>query len=202
MYYLKIFKEHLLSYYIQIAIYDVPYPVLSDSVIRSFLWGGGAYWTGRYLGRGGGALFEAGLIRNWELIRTFTVFVTCDQAFFLRRSAKSAVWKREKKQKQNAFFFLLRNRRKTTWDARHKKSSYTKYVLFHWDGHGYQVDKNVVREFVVKTCCEGKFFSWSEAKMGRRRSKRKPAPKRRQDPLDKQFNCPFCNHEKSCEVKM
>ncbi|CAH3116470.1 transcription elongation factor 1 homolog [Pocillopora damicornis] len=38
--------------------------------------------------------------------------------------------------------------------------------------------------------------------MGRRRSKRKPAPKRRQDPLDKQFNCPFCNHEKSCEVRM
>jgi len=39
-------------------------------------------------------------------------------------------------------------------------------------------------------------------KMGRRRSKRKPAPKRRQDPLEQQFNCPFCNHERSCDVKM
>ncbi|XP_050702035.1 transcription elongation factor 1 homolog [Eriocheir sinensis] len=39
--------------------------------------------------------------------------------------------------------------------------------------------------------------------MGRRKSKRKPPPKRKNiQPLDTQFNCPFCNHEKSCEVKM
>lgn len=40
-------------------------------------------------------------------------------------------------------------------------------------------------------------------RMGRRKSKRKPPPKRKAiEPLDIQFNCPFCNHEKSCEVKM
>lgn len=39
--------------------------------------------------------------------------------------------------------------------------------------------------------------------MGRRKSKRKPPTKRKAiQPLDTQFNCPFCNHEKSCEVKM
>lgn len=39
--------------------------------------------------------------------------------------------------------------------------------------------------------------------MGRRKSKRKPPPKRKAImPLDQQFNCLFCNHEKSCEVKM
>ena len=27
-------------------------------------------------------------------------------------------------------------------------------------------------------------------------------PKKKREPLDKQFNCPFCNHEKSCEVNM
>uniref|UniRef100_A0A1I8GRF2 Transcription elongation factor 1 homolog n=2 Tax=Macrostomum lignano TaxID=282301 RepID=A0A1I8GRF2_9PLAT len=39
--------------------------------------------------------------------------------------------------------------------------------------------------------------------MGRRRKARKPPPKQKAImPLDMQFNCPFCNHEKSCEVKM
>ena len=39
--------------------------------------------------------------------------------------------------------------------------------------------------------------------MGKRKSKRKPPTKRKAiEPLDTQFNCPFCNHEKSCEVKM
>ena len=39
--------------------------------------------------------------------------------------------------------------------------------------------------------------------MGRRKSKRKPPSRRKAiEPLDTQFNCPFCNHEKSCEVKM
>ncbi|KAJ4435995.1 hypothetical protein ANN_18619 [Periplaneta americana] len=39
--------------------------------------------------------------------------------------------------------------------------------------------------------------------MGRRKSKRKPPPKRKAiEPLDIQFNCPFCNHEKSCDVKI
>uniref|UniRef100_A0A5S6QV99 Transcription elongation factor 1 homolog n=1 Tax=Trichuris muris TaxID=70415 RepID=A0A5S6QV99_TRIMR len=40
--------------------------------------------------------------------------------------------------------------------------------------------------------------------MGKRRSRRKTVPKinpvRRQ--LDTVFNCPFCNHEKSCEAIM
>ncbi len=39
--------------------------------------------------------------------------------------------------------------------------------------------------------------------MGRRKSKRKAPPKRKlTSPLDKLFTCPFCNHEKSCDVKM
>ncbi|XP_050583133.1 transcription elongation factor 1 homolog [Bombus affinis] len=39
--------------------------------------------------------------------------------------------------------------------------------------------------------------------MGRRKSKRE-APQRNKAivPMDTQFTCPFCNHEKSCEVKM
>uniref|UniRef100_A0A1I7ZM50 Transcription elongation factor 1 homolog n=1 Tax=Steinernema glaseri TaxID=37863 RepID=A0A1I7ZM50_9BILA len=41
------------------------------------------------------------------------------------------------------------------------------------------------------------------AKMGKRKSKRKPPPKSRAiEPLETQFNCPFCNHERVCEVKM
>ncbi|CAO2642889.1 Transcription elongation factor 1 homolog [Lemmus lemmus] len=39
--------------------------------------------------------------------------------------------------------------------------------------------------------------------MGRRKCKRKPLPKRKMtSTLDTQFSCPFCNHEKSCDVKM
>ena len=39
--------------------------------------------------------------------------------------------------------------------------------------------------------------------MGRRKSNRKAPPKRKLvQPLDKVFACPFCNHEKSCDVKM
>jgi len=39
--------------------------------------------------------------------------------------------------------------------------------------------------------------------MGRRRSKRKPGPKKKLlGTLESQFTCPFCNHEKSCDVKM
>ncbi|KAF7989785.1 hypothetical protein HCN44_008459 [Aphidius gifuensis] len=39
--------------------------------------------------------------------------------------------------------------------------------------------------------------------MGRKKSKRQAPVKRKAiEPLDTQFNCPFCNHEKSCEVKM
>ena len=38
--------------------------------------------------------------------------------------------------------------------------------------------------------------------MGRRRSKRKAETKKKREPLDKQFNCPFYNHEKSREVTM
>ena len=40
-------------------------------------------------------------------------------------------------------------------------------------------------------------------KMAKKKSKRKPmASKKPIQPLDTQFNCPFCNHEKSCEVKI
>ncbi|MEQ2311520.1 Transcription elongation factor 1, partial [Ameca splendens] len=40
-------------------------------------------------------------------------------------------------------------------------------------------------------------------KMGRRKSKRKPPPKKKMTgDLESQFTCPFCNHEKSCDVKM
>lgn len=39
--------------------------------------------------------------------------------------------------------------------------------------------------------------------MGRRKKANKPPPKRKAiEPLDTLFNCPFCNHEKSCEVKL
>ncbi|KAF3852247.1 hypothetical protein F7725_005602 [Dissostichus mawsoni] len=39
--------------------------------------------------------------------------------------------------------------------------------------------------------------------MGRRKSKRKPPTKKKlTGDLDSQFTCPFCNHEKSCDVKM
>uniref|UniRef100_A0A671RZW3 Transcription elongation factor 1 homolog n=1 Tax=Sinocyclocheilus anshuiensis TaxID=1608454 RepID=A0A671RZW3_9TELE len=44
---------------------------------------------------------------------------------------------------------------------------------------------------------------WHHIKMGRRKSKRKPPPKKKMTGnLDTQFTCPFCNHEKSCDVKM
>ncbi|KAH1176087.1 hypothetical protein KIL84_020821 [Mauremys mutica] len=39
--------------------------------------------------------------------------------------------------------------------------------------------------------------------MGRRKSKRKPPPKKKMTgTLETQFTCPFCNHEKSCDVKI
>lgn len=39
--------------------------------------------------------------------------------------------------------------------------------------------------------------------MGRRKSKRQAQQTRKAiQPLDTVFDCPFCNHEKSCEVKM
>ncbi|VDL17547.1 unnamed protein product [Hymenolepis diminuta] len=39
--------------------------------------------------------------------------------------------------------------------------------------------------------------------MGRRKSSRKPPQKAKViEPLPKQFNCPFCNHERSCEVEI
>ncbi|KAF7272731.1 hypothetical protein GWI33_014513 [Rhynchophorus ferrugineus] len=39
--------------------------------------------------------------------------------------------------------------------------------------------------------------------MGRKKSKRKPPPKRRTiEPLYTQFTCPFCNHDKSYDVVM
>ena len=39
--------------------------------------------------------------------------------------------------------------------------------------------------------------------MGRRKKANKPPPKRKAiEALDTQFTCPFCNHEKACEVKL
>ena len=38
--------------------------------------------------------------------------------------------------------------------------------------------------------------------MGRRKSKRSAPQKKKNEPLDAIFDCPFCNHEKSCEVNM
>ncbi|MEJ1275742.1 ELF1 homolog elongation factor 1 [Cricetulus griseus] len=39
--------------------------------------------------------------------------------------------------------------------------------------------------------------------MGQRKSKPKPPPKKKMTGiLETQFTCPFCNHEKSCDVKM
>jgi transcription elongation factor Elf1 len=39
--------------------------------------------------------------------------------------------------------------------------------------------------------------------MAKKKSKRKAAPKAKIIvPLETQFNCPFCNHERVCEVKM
>lgn len=38
--------------------------------------------------------------------------------------------------------------------------------------------------------------------MGRRKSSRKPPPKKKTGTLDTEFDCPFCNHYKSCDVKM
>ena len=41
------------------------------------------------------------------------------------------------------------------------------------------------------------------SEMGRRKKANKPPPKRKAiEPLDTQFTCPFCNHEKACEVKL
>ncbi|XP_078802239.1 transcription elongation factor 1 homolog isoform X1 [Oryzias latipes] len=50
-------------------------------------------------------------------------------------------------------------------------------------------------------CLNQKFYSLDT--MGRRKSKRKPPPKKKMTgDLESQFTCPFCNHEKSCDVKM
>ncbi|XP_019645797.1 transcription elongation factor 1 homolog isoform X1 [Branchiostoma floridae] len=39
--------------------------------------------------------------------------------------------------------------------------------------------------------------------MGRRRKSSKPPPKKKMtEPLQIVFPCPFCNHEKSCEVNL
>ena len=39
-------------------------------------------------------------------------------------------------------------------------------------------------------------------KMGRRKSKRSAPPRRSNLVLEQVFDCPFCNHSKSCEVNM
>nr|XP_034373602.1 transcription elongation factor 1 homolog [Arvicanthis niloticus] len=38
--------------------------------------------------------------------------------------------------------------------------------------------------------------------MGRRKPKWKPTQKKMTGTLETQFTCPFCNHQKSCDVKM
>ncbi|KYO37946.1 transcription elongation factor 1-like protein [Alligator mississippiensis] len=51
--------------------------------------------------------------------------------------------------------------------------------------------------------CGGAARRGEQAGMGRRKSKRKPPPKKKMTgTLETQFTCPFCNHEKSCDVKM
>ncbi|CAB1458647.1 unnamed protein product [Pleuronectes platessa] len=48
-----------------------------------------------------------------------------------------------------------------------------------------------------------KDLRFSSGAMGRRKSKRKPPTKKKlTGDLDNQFTCPFCNHEKSCDVKL
>jgi hypothetical protein len=40
-------------------------------------------------------------------------------------------------------------------------------------------------------------------RMGKRKSRKKPPQKVKSVvPLETHFDCPFCNHEKTCEVKM
>ncbi|XVF87408.1 hypothetical protein PTKIN_Ptkin18bG0118000 [Pterospermum kingtungense] len=38
--------------------------------------------------------------------------------------------------------------------------------------------------------------------MGKRKSRAKPAPKKRMDKLDTVFSCPFCNHGSSVECRL
>lgn len=38
--------------------------------------------------------------------------------------------------------------------------------------------------------------------MGKRKSRAKPAPRKRMDKLDTVFSCPFCNHGTSVECRM
>ncbi|XVE51411.1 hypothetical protein DITRI_Ditri02bG0037900 [Diplodiscus trichospermus] len=38
--------------------------------------------------------------------------------------------------------------------------------------------------------------------MGKRKSRAKPAPKKRMDKLDTVFSCPFCNHGTSVECRL
>ncbi|CAN6451768.1 unnamed protein product [Victoria cruziana] len=38
--------------------------------------------------------------------------------------------------------------------------------------------------------------------MGKRKSRAKPAPKKRMDKLDTVFSCPFCNHGTSVECRI
>lgn len=45
-------------------------------------------------------------------------------------------------------------------------------------------------------------FSRYHQIMGKRKSASKPAPKRETPKLAKVFNCPFCNHEDSVEVRL
>lgn len=55
------------------------------------------------------------------------------------------------------------------------------------------------KKLVIVLC----FCRDTRLEMGRRKSKRKPPPKKKMTGnLDTQFTCPFCNHEKSCDVKM
>jgi len=38
--------------------------------------------------------------------------------------------------------------------------------------------------------------------MGKRKSSKKPTPKKKMSPVPTTFDCPFCNHEKTVECKM
>ena len=69
-----------------------------------------------------------------------------------------------------------------------------------------EINKNVIQKRHVRANVTGEIeirLAPTIFDMGRRKSKRKPPPKKKMTgPLDSLFTCPFCNHEKSCEVKM
>ncbi|XP_071241791.1 transcription elongation factor 1 homolog [Salvelinus alpinus] len=66
-----------------------------------------------------------------------------------------------------------------------------------------RVQNNFRIQFLFVSVITWVIYLIHTSRMGRRKSKRKPPPKKKlTGNLDTQFTCPFCNHEKSCDVKM